>query len=243
MRIAKTVLVMGFYKRILIRLLYLLFIPAFLYCCGCTNGHRSGSEKAAIEFQLEAADGNPESVTEENTKKACAIINQRIKHLKAKATIERSGKIAVIVFDKNNRERARNLITRRGRIEIKLSDTSKIKNFTAGQLAQIDTQIDGVHIKGARPVRDHSNFPAVEFFLDREGSRILSELTEKNIDKYLAIVLDGKVLIAPKIKGKITQKGIISGDYSMVEAEDIAALFRSGELSLDLKIKSETARN
>ena len=59
--------------------------------------------------------------------------------------------------------------------------------------------ITGRDLKTARPGLGEFNQPIVNFFLTHEGGQTFSEVTGANIDKGLAIVLDGRVRTAPRI--------------------------------------------
>ena len=39
---------------------------------------------------------------------------------------------------------------------------------------------------------------------DEEGTKAWSEATEKYIDKHLALVIDNKLIVTPKVNGQIT---------------------------------------
>ena len=42
----------------------------------------------------------------------------------------------------------------------------------------------------------------------------------------MAIVLDGKVMSAPTIRARITDSGVIEGNYTIEEAEDLALILQ-----------------
>jgi preprotein translocase subunit SecD len=82
--------------------------------------------------------------------------------------------------------------------------------------------------------------PIVNLNMNNEGAKIWSRLTGSNIDKYLAIVLDEKVYIAPLIKVKIANGAtVVEGLESMEEAKDIAIVLRAGALPADLDVIEE----
>ena len=56
------------------------------------------------------------------------------------------------------------------------------------------------------------------------------QFTEANIGKDLAIVLDNKVQSFPTIKARITTSGIIEGQFTIEEANDLAVMLQSGAL-------------
>ena len=85
-----------------------------------------------------------------------------------------------------------------------------------------------------------AGLPMVSFELDREGARIFSRVTGANVNKFLAIVLDDKVHMAPRIKTKIPDgRGIIEGSKDMDEARDLAIVLRAGALPAPVEIIEE----
>lgn len=82
--------------------------------------------------------------------------------------------------------------------------------------------------------------PVVTFRLDKEGARRFADMTQDNIGRPLAIVLDGKVITAPVIRSAITGgSGEISGAFSTEEAHDLALLLRAGALPAPLEVIEE----
>lgn len=80
----------------------------------------------------------------------------------------------------------------------------------------------------------------IEF--DRQGGRIFAEYTAHNIGRYLAIVLDEKVISCPVINSMIPHgRGYISGDFSAMEAQDLSTLLQSGSLPVPLTILQSRA--
>jgi preprotein translocase subunit SecD len=71
-----------------------------------------------------------------------------------------------------------------------------------------------------------------------EGTKLWEDLTANNVNRHLAIVLDGEVYSYPKIMDKISGgKAMISGNFTHSEAEQLAALIQGGKLPLEFKIK------
>jgi len=88
----------------------------------------------------------------------------------------------------------------------------------------------------ARPRRSNrANEWGVEFRLGRAKKAEFERFTAKHVGSTIAIVLDGKVLMAPVIRSRIPGVGTIEDDYSWAEAEDLAALLRSGPLPFPLR--------
>ncbi len=82
--------------------------------------------------------------------------------------------------------------------------------------------------------------PVVSFRFDTEGGRIFGDITQKNIGKQFAIVLDGKVITAPVIRSAILGgSGIIEGGFTQESASNLALLLRAGALPADVTILEE----
>ena len=69
------------------------------------------------------------------------------------------------------------------------------------------------------------------FFLNGEGVQLFSQVTSQNVNRLLAIVLDGIIRSAPRIEGPIRQETArITGEFTRQEADDLALVLRSGAL-------------
>lgn len=99
--------------------------------------------------------------------------------------------------------------------------------------------VSGRDLRTARPSLDERNLPAVSFTLNTEGARRFGTVTETNIGRYLAIVLDGRVQSAPRIEGRITTDGRISGSFTQQEVQDLSLVLRSGALPARLTYLEE----
>jgi preprotein translocase subunit SecD len=104
---------------------------------------------------------------------------------------------------------------------------------------QRTAQVTGRDLKNARPGLGQFNDPIVEFTLTHDGGRRFGELTGANQGKGLAIVLDGRVVSAPTIESRITDAGIIRGQFSQSEVEDLSTVLRSGALPAGLVVLEE----
>ncbi len=77
------------------------------------------------------------------------------------------------------------------------------------------------------------------FVLSQDAAKRFSAYTGANIGQRLAIVLDGKVLSAPRIDGQISDQGRISGAGDQQEASDLALNLRAGSLPASVKYEQE----
>jgi preprotein translocase subunit SecD len=82
--------------------------------------------------------------------------------------------------------------------------------------------------------------PVVSFRFDAAGGARFGDMTSKNAGRRLAIVLDGEVISAPRINEPILGgNGIITGQFSVQEANDLSLLLRAGALPAPMQILEE----
>ena len=82
--------------------------------------------------------------------------------------------------------------------------------------------------------------PVVSFRFDAVGARRFGDTTRRNVGRPFAIVLDGKVISAPVIREPILGgSGIISGNFTVQSARDLALLLRAGALPAPLTVLEE----
>jgi protein-export membrane protein SecD len=82
--------------------------------------------------------------------------------------------------------------------------------------------------------------PIVSMEFNREGARAFGDVTERNIGRRLAIVLDGIVQSAPKINSRIPDgKAIIEGSFNAESAKLLATVLRAGALPAPVKVIEE----
>ena len=99
--------------------------------------------------------------------------------------------------------------------------------------------VTGRDLTGASAGLDEEGKPAVHFNLDRDGAARFGEITGSNIGKYLAMVLDHRVVESATIEGKITDSGEIKGSFTPQKTADIALTLRSGALPASITIEQE----
>ena len=99
--------------------------------------------------------------------------------------------------------------------------------------------LTGRNLKRADITTDDFGQPAVAFNFDAEGARRFGEITEANIGRGLAIVLDDKVISAPTIESRITDRGIIRGRFTQQEVTDMVTVLRSGALPASITYLEE----
>jgi len=99
------------------------------------------------------------------------------------------------------------------------------------------TVMTGAMLKNAYVTQDKLGKPVVAIELNDEGAKIFKEYTSENVGKVLAIVLDKKVISAPSIRDVINDgQAIISGDFTIEDANNLAIQLRYGALPVPLKV-------
>jgi preprotein translocase subunit SecD len=84
------------------------------------------------------------------------------------------------------------------------------------------------------------NQAVVNFRFDTSGAKKFGRVTQENVGRPFAIVLDGKVISAPVIREAILGgSGVISGNFTTQTARDLALLLRAGALPAPMKILEE----
>ena len=101
--------------------------------------------------------------------------------------------------------------------------------------------ISGAQVQDAHAERNEKEGNAVvNFTLTVEGARMFDELTQKNIHRSIAILLDRAVVSAPRVESRIAQGNAnITGNFSMEEATDLATILSSGTSAVKGKIISK----
>ncbi len=89
-------------------------------------------------------------------------------------------------------------------------------------------------LTGASRTIDRTGRPAVSFRLDAAGARLFSDLTDNNIERKMAIVLDDRIFSAPQIKGRIASEGEITGNFSDSEIDYLLKVLNAGSLQAQL---------
>ncbi len=188
----------------------------------------------------------------------------------AEPTITRQGENRILIQlpGVQDPERAKALIGKTALLEFKLVDDSvSPEEALAGKLPEGDeilyqrrvdketkterktpfvvqkkTLLTGAELNRAEVAAD-PNAPgnwqvAIEF--NGVGARIFGEVTEQNVGRHLAIILDGNLYSAPRINERIPGgRAVITGQFTVDEARDLAIVLRAGALPAPVTILEE----
>jgi SecD/SecF fusion protein len=196
--------------------------------------------------------------------RAVEVIRNRIDQFGVRETsIQKQGEDEIVVQlpGVTERERALDIIGKTALLEFKLvsSDAEKLKSALAGQvpeglelknavednepmLVEKEAVLSGDTLTNAQVTFSQSQFnePVVSIQFNSEGARKFSDITAANVGRRLAIVLDGKVQSAPRIKEAIPSgEGVITGRFTVEQAQDLALILRVGALPAPMHIEEE----
>ena len=103
------------------------------------------------------------------------------------------------------------------------------------------TLLTGADLTSARVSIDQSTSePYVSVEFNKTGAKVFAELTEQNVGKRMAIILDGIVQSAPVIRERIPLgQAQITGGFTPDAAADLAIVLRAGALPAPVKILEE----
>jgi len=81
----------------------------------------------------------------------------------------------------------------------------------------------------------------VDMTMNAEGSKTWARMTRENINRCIAVVLDGYVRSYPRVINEITGGNTeITGDFTIDEATDLSNILKSGKMPAPAKIISDT---
>jgi len=105
-------------------------------------------------------------------------------------------------------------------------------------LVKKDVVLTGESLEGIQPSTDQFNRPEVLFNVNSNFRAKWGSVTGNNLQKPLAIILDGRVESAPNIQNQITTSGKISmrSGATFKEANQLANVLKSGALPTKLNI-------
>lgn len=198
------------------------------------------------------------------TDRAVEVIRNRIDEFGVRETsIQKQGEDEIVVQlpGVTDRERAIELIGKTAMLEFKVvsMDPAKLKEAIDGAvpegfelkytqdenepiLLEKQAVLVGDALTNASVRFDQSQFnePIVALQFNAEGSKKFAEVTAANVGKRLAIVLDGKVQSAPRIREAIPSgEAVITGRFDVQAAQDLALILRVGALPAPMHIEEE----
>lgn len=100
--------------------------------------------------------------------------------------------------------------------------------------------LEGDVIVSATDDYDSNGRPSVSMTMNSEGARRWAQLTKQNINKPIAIALDGYIYSAPNVINEITGgQSQITGQFTQEDTKDLANVLKSGKMPAPAKIVQE----
>ena len=104
------------------------------------------------------------------------------------------------------------------------------------------TALTGRYVENAQLVFDPStNRPLVQLTFNDDGAKLFADITKANIGKQVAIFLDDAPISIPVVQEQITGgKAVISGNFSVDEAKQLALRLKNGALPVPISEESSS---
>ena len=100
--------------------------------------------------------------------------------------------------------------------------------------------LEGDVIVSATDDYDNNGRPSVSMTMNSDGARRWAQLTKQNINKPIAIALDGYIYSAPNVMNEITGgQSQITGQFTQEDTKDLANVLKSGKMPAPAKIVQE----
>jgi preprotein translocase subunit SecD len=234
-----------------------------------TNFTTRASDAAAGRVELALTESEVARIRDFAVRQAVDTIRNRVDQFGvAEPTIQRQGENRILVQLPGVQDpaRAKALIGKTALLEFKLLDeqadpekarkegpppgTDVLYGRQVDRQTKAETKIPyvvrkrtlltGDLIQTAEVRISDSGEPYVSLTFNSTGARVFGEITEQNVNKRLAIVLDGNVHSAPVIRERIPSgQAQITGGFTAEEARDLAIVLRAGALPAPVQILEE----
>ena len=104
-------------------------------------------------------------------------------------------------------------------------------------LVAVRPEMDGKNIDKARAMRDQMGQRSISLTFNTQGAEDFKRVTENNVGRQLAIVLDGKLYCAPNINEPIAGgSASISGSFTDEESQTVANALQAGNFPFAIKV-------
>ncbi len=189
------------------------------------------------------------------------VIERRLNDLRVRFVLQPQDDNRILLSLPKSADKTRviEVASRRGRLQFRLIET----NLTPEQVARGEppahaevlygrgdrkryivykrSVLTGRDLVDAQAAFDaRTSEPVISFRFNANGARRFAQVTQENVGKPFAIVLDNEVISAPIIREPILGgSGQISGNFTVQDANDMAIMLRAGELPGRLTVVEE----
>jgi preprotein translocase subunit SecD len=252
-------------KRVLLNWAGVCLAVSMLAGCDLSDllaGMRSQPTKPGLRLVLQAEPvKSGETVTAEQLQVTRDTLEKRGKDLgvpSVSAQVGRDGKITVELQGADDFDPILRALTERGFVELldggdSPPQTGEVVITESGGPPADRPQPDDPRVwpvvvtsdemdtsKIAAQLDSTTNMPQVAFTLTESGAKKIADFTSNNINKFMPVVLDKRVISVPMIMGAIPGgSGVIRG-LSLEETRTLAAQMKSGTLPVNLKLLETT---
>ena len=171
---------------------------------------------------------------------------------------EGNNRILVEVPGVENPDALKKLIGQTARLEFKLVDLSAnpadvqagrappgsqvlpMADGSGAMAVKRRVMVSGEQLTDAKQSFDQNGAPDIDITFNTAGARRFGRVTQENVNKPFAIILDDKILSAPNINEPILGgRAQISGNFTVQSAHDLAVSLASGKLPVKLNVIEE----
>lgn len=105
----------------------------------------------------------------------------------------------------------------------------------------VPTGLTGKDLKQAFLSFDQTTgLPQVSLIFNDQGRELLAKITKKNLNKPLAIFIDGIPISVPNVQNEITNgQAVITGNFTIKQARELARNLSAGALPVPIKLISQ----
>lgn len=118
------------------------------------------------------------------------------------------------------------------KVEVRRAETEKAEGLTEAKVGdgerkvylhkEVELTVDDIQEAKATSSKDDPSIPILELILTEAGGKKMAKVSEAHHGKPLAVLIDGKVIFAPTVREKISDKVQITGAFTATEAERLA---------------------
>jgi preprotein translocase subunit SecD len=226
---------------------------------GAVMGGRGAStldvtENASGQIQVNVTEPGIQERIRRAVDQSIEVLRRRVDALgTTEPNIQREGndRILVEVPGLQNPDKLKEILGTTAKLEFRLVADPGADPAETELLDQVDqpgkipvekrVMVQGEDLTDAQPGFDsRTQEPVVNFRFNIRGGQRFGQVTSENVGRPFAIVLDGKVISAPRILSPITGgSGQISGHFTVESANNLSVLLRAGALPAKLTIVEE----
>jgi len=136
------------------------------------------------------------------------------------------------------------------RVDERNGDKAKVHHILLQKLSEtpqstginyVDSGLTGEQLSRADVTFDqNTGLPTVSLTFNSAGSDLFAKITRENINKTIAIYLDGAIISAPNVSQEINSgQAVISGSFTLDEAKELAQRLNAGALPIPINLVSQ----